>query len=328
MNILVLKRKLSFCIKQNSILFKILEKLNLVVFHWKGKMKMIHPGTEEKNKKYLIIRPQSVTEGLLSSYYSVLAWVIWAQKNRCIPYVDFNSKDCQYYVERCINNTHNAWEYYFQQPQKNLTLDQVMKKKNVIISGWTLTKKISPINKNLASVRNEYMLSMTRDRMCVQPYIKNIVDMYSKENFNGKQVLGVFIRGTDYVSLRPSGHPIQPDISDVIKKIREYLMLYNIDKIFVVTEDKEYYLKIRNSFENMVFTRGYEFAENYKANEYISDSFQDDPYERGLNYLIKTILLTRCNYLISSITNGSLFMYGMKEGEFEDSYWFDLGLYE
>lgn len=50
------------------------------------------------------------------------------------------------------------------------------------------------------------------------------------------ECLGVYIRGTDYVKLKPSGEYIQPSIEQVKYKIREFENKYNVP-IFLVTED-------------------------------------------------------------------------------------------
>ena len=48
---------------------------------------------------------------------------------------------------------------------------------------------------------------------------------------------------------------------------------------------------------------------------------------RGQKYLAKMILLSRCRYLITSITQGSKFSYILNSGKYVDEYAFDLGLY-
>ena len=39
------------------------------------------------------------------------------------------------------------------------------------------------------------------------------------------------------------------------------------------------------------------------------------------------MLLNECDYLVSTLTNGSLFSLAMKEGDFKDKYIFNLGKY-
>ena len=137
------------------------------------------------------------------------------------------------------------------------------------------------------------------------------------------------MRGTDYTALKPKGHYRQPSVEQVIDKMKEFLSLYEVSKIFVVTEDYTIFKKIQSSFSEIcVFTSDHDFVTEYQGKDYIFKSMNTDPYIRGLNYLVRIILLTKCDYLISSITNGSLFALNMMEGTYKDDYLFDLGEYE
>ena len=49
--------------------------------------------------------------------------------------------------------------------------------------------------------------------------------------------VGVYLRGTDYIDLKPSGHPVQPTVEQAMLVIDEYTRKYNVDSIFLVTED-------------------------------------------------------------------------------------------
>ena len=59
-----------------------------------------------------------------------------------------------------------------------------------------------------------------------------------------------------------------------------------------------------------------------------SNILEDNKKLRGQNYLVKMILLSKCKYLISSITQGSKFSYALNGGKYKDEYIFNLGLYD
>ena len=71
------------------------------------------------------------------------------------------------------------------------------------------------------------------------------------------------------------------------------------------------------------------FIRNYEGKDVLSESnvLDEDKKQRGQKYLVKMILLSRCKYLISSITQGSKFSYALNGGKYMDEYIFDLGLY-
>ena len=290
---------------------------------------MIHPGKEEENQTYYVIRSRGKSEGLLSTWFYVCENVRWALENNYIPCVDFESENCQYYVGKTINDTNNAWEYFFKQPVK-LSREELKKKRNVLLSGWSLRKdNIERIT--FEDLKKEKIYNI-RNMLDVQSYIEEKVLSMWKKMFwiNGmrKHTLGVFVRGTDYITLKPKGHYVQPELGDVIVKIEEFLEKYDIDQIYVVTEDYSYYTELKKIFGDKIFSSDSNFVKNYSTKDYVSEAFDNDPYERGLMYLIRILLLSKCEYVISSKANGSMFAELMREDECIDSYWFDLGIYD
>ena len=281
---------------------------------------MIHPGNEDPDKTYFIIRPGGVKEGLLSIWFGVLRKITWAFEKGYIPYVDFSEEYrtyCQYYVDRDIEGSHNAWEYYFNQPC-SISKEEILRKKNVLLSGWSFGKsRVLP---------NHFDTDFYKSFIKEKPYIRRIVNQQAVDLFSNNRVLGVFIRGTDYVSLKPKNHPIQPTLDEMIEKVKEVEEQFSIDKIFLVTEDKTYNDCFYRIFGNKVVTV-YNTVIDYKSGESIQEAFNDDPYERGLKYLVRVLLLDRCKYLVSSIASGSLFAKAMREEEPEYEYWFNLGYY-
>ena len=138
----------------------------------------------------------------------------------------------------------------------------------------------------------------------------------------------MFLRGTDYIALRPSGHHVQPSTGDVINKTVEFLNKYHeIKFIYLVTEDIKIYTAFKEQFGEMLIVTEQNYVQERKDN-WISESFNDDPYERGFNYLVKLVLLSKCDYIVSSITPGSEFAMDIRGTKPIDLYIFDLGLYE
>lgn len=160
----------------------------------------------------------------------------------------------------------------------------------------------------------------------VKDYIKELVKDKKKELLK-ENVLGVFVRGTDYVALKPTNHPIQPSIDMLTNKIDEYLSKYDIKQIYLVTEDYNIFNSLNNKYNNMVVGID-DYIRDYDGKDYLRTYIKDDEYIRGLNYLIKVLLLNECDYLISSKASGSSFAKMMKKDEYKDSYYFDLGVYK
>ena len=97
-----------------------------------------------------------------------------------------------------------------------------------------------------------------------------------------------------------------------------------------MTEDGEIYDELVNTYGKSIRTVSFDtFVRNYDGENVLSKSevLEENKERRGQKYLIKMILLSRCGYLISSITQGSKFSYSLNGGKYKDEYIFDLGLY-
>ena len=312
-------------IKKKNHVWNLLVKINLLFFHYDNRRRWIHQGNEDAEKKYYVIRPRGITEGLLSSWFGVLDHVTWALENGYIPVVDFtekNKKYCQYYVEREINGSKNAWEYFFTQPY-GISADEVYNKKNVLLCGWTLTEKKEENveDKRYKEVRRKYS-----ELIGLQQYVKDIVIEKKSEIFLTDNILGVFIRGTDYTSLKPYNHPIQPTIDEMMEKVEEVVNEFEIENIYLVTEDKTYHEVFVKKYGERIITV-FDSDIEYRDGELLQNVYTDDPYDRGLKYLVRVLLLNECRFLVSSVASGSLFAKMIRENAPEYEYWFELGNY-
>lgn len=305
--------------------FALLDALNRRFFHWEEREHLVHWGGDDPDKTYFVIRPRSSSEGLLSLYYFAADKLLRAREEGMIPYVDFTGESCQYYTGKTVAGTKNPWEYYFTQPTE-LTAEELRRKKNVLLSGFQTGRK------KKAAARSTEDPALLREavyrQIRVQTYVLELAEEKYRALFAGKKTLGVLMRGTDYIALRPHGHPVQPTPEMVMEKCGEFLSRYPIEQIFLVTEDRGYYNAFAARFGERVFTSDDSFADGYDRAMFISDALAEDPYRRGMNYLIRLLLLARCDYLVAGMTNGTRFALQCREGEFADSFVFDLGLYD
>ncbi len=325
-----IKRKIFLWLKDVPALSTVLNiaiRLNYILFHWSEREQTVTNSNGKSDKTYYVIRPRGRTEGLLSTYYYVMDEMSYAEQNGYIPIVDFDSNLCQYHVGYPVEGTHNAWEYFFEQPSLE-KIDGIILQgdyKAVILSGWNFKKKNYPLLD--VALKDEFMHEKCR----VQPHILSQAEKLGNEFFgvDEQKTLGVFIRGTDYVRLQPKGHPIQPTVDQLITKIDLFNSLYNISKVYVVTEDYGIFQKLKARYGSMIFAADDRFVYEYneKSSGYVESAFCDDPYERGKSYLIRLLLLLRCKYLIASRATGSDFVLDYKQGDFEAKYIFDLGVY-
>lgn len=293
--------------------------------------KKIKKGNQNKDLVFYVIRPRKdCVEGLLSLFWNVVRNINYAEEHNYIPVVDFQNYKTQY----TMKDNENDWNYFFTQPS-NYSLDVVYKSKNVILSGLEIQwykKSLFKANYDQAALDNLHQKIFKS--IDFSPEVKKRVnEEITSLNLELDNSIGLYLRGTDYTSLKPSGHPVQPTVSQAIEVVDNYLNKYNIISIFLVTEDGEIHDSIKKRYGNMCVTPkfdkyiyGYNGKKLLSNDEHIKD-LADNPYERGMQYLIKMIILSKCGYLIGGNTNGMWAVNVFAENAFKDKYIFDLGVY-
>ena len=147
---------------------------------------------------------------------------------------------------------------------------------------------------------------------------------------NSNNILGILIRGTDFISVMPKGHHIPPTCEMVFEDIKIMDKKYNYDYFFITTEDKILRKKFIIEFKEKIkyyVKRKYEIKYDYsnpkllaKKNRIIGN------FIFMKIYLINIIILSKCLDIISSKTNGAIGAFILTKG-FRFSKIYDLGTY-
>ena len=147
------------------------------------------------------------------------------------------------------------------------------------------------------------------------------------DRYSGRKILGLLLRGTDYTSIKPKGHPVQPEPEEAIAKAREAMMTEGFDSVYLATEDKRILQKCMDAFGEKLLLPDCEYIDyDYDNPELLHKYISNDKYRMGLDYIVSMAFLSRCPGFITSITSGSTAVMCLSEG-FEYLYVFDLGVY-
>lgn len=285
-------------------------------------------GQMNSDRVIYVIKPdyQDGVEGLLSLINKQILYIAYAKEKGYCPYIDWKNYKTQYY-----DGKNNAWEYFFKQPS-NLTENEVYKSKKVYLSGWRF-KTVNPEGLFEADVFTDKRIrGKSSEMLCEHIHFSDeVLSIVNKEatSLNISECIGVYIRGTDYVKLKPSGEYVQPSVDQMKCKIREFENKYNAP-IFLVTEDGEIFDSLKKEFGDIIRIVSFDtFIRNYEGKDVLSksDVLEKDKKLRGQKYLAKMILLAKCKYFVGSMTQGSKFSYILNNGNYSDEYVFDLGLY-
>lgn len=292
---------------------------------------------DPKYPTYYFIRSQNYTSGLMWYYVIYAGHIRYALGKNMIPVVDMKNYPSAYQEPEDLGKV-NVWENYFEQPM-GISIDEVMEtaeagKCSIMLSksdpvayhgqSRALLYEQSPDIHNWRALRYFGLLKVKND---VLTHIEEVRRSIIKD---GDMVLGVMLRGTDYIKRRAFEHPIQPPIEYAINTVMEKAREWGCNKIFLATEGKEYVSVFKQVFGENVVTvpkayADYRLEDGKSYSSYINDR-ENDCYLKGLEYLTEMIILSQCPYLISGRASGASAVNIMTNG-FKNKYYFFLGRY-
>ncbi len=299
-------------------------------YHDEMQKKMSY-GNENSDKVIYVIRPRrDGVEGLLSLFWGVMKKIDYAEENNYVPIIDFKNFKTQY----SMNDTDNVWDLYFTQPS-DISLEQAYKSKNVLLSGLeTKWRKKDRFKVSYEQKRLDELHDFIFKYIDFSDAVKNRVAVeINNLGIDLQNTIGLYLRGTDYVKLKPSGHPVQPTVRQAIEVVDKYIEKYEAPYVFLVTEDGEIYDAIKAKYGERCITPKFDrYIYGYEGSKFLSkdksvNDLADSAYERGMQYLVKMIILSKCGYLIGGNTNGMWAVNVFAEERFKDRYIFDLGMY-
>lgn len=281
-------------------------------------------------KTYYIIRRADNRTGLFSLFNTNLGHIYYAVQRGYIPVVDMmNYENC--YLEESKMGVENAWEYYFEQPM-GVGLKEAYAGRKVILSEGV---PIEPRPDDDMDFFRDKDGKMTEWRKFTRKYIQikqeimqDIDKEYNSLVKDGDRVLGVLVRGTDYVEGKPYQHPVQPDVDIVLQDAKKVMKQYECNKIFVGTEDINIAKRFREEFGEGYITNQQEYI-HYKVGKGVPEyriNRENDYFLRGKEYLTTIIMLSRANCFLGGRTSGTVGMMLLSDG-FEYSHVYNLGRY-
>lgn len=278
---------------------------------------------------YYIVRRRWLGTGLFSNFIVFAGHIRYALSQGWLPVVDMQNYPNPYLAPEKLGKE-NAWEYYFEQPLR-ISLEEAYNGENVILCSEKISfpTNIFEDSKSLT----EWKKLVKKDLLKVKPALmKEIFAIREKLFAPNDRVLGVLLRGTDYVVNKPKWHPIPPPVEYARNVILEKIRAWKCNKIFLVTEDKSIIQFFKETFGDgfgnfcMILNREYV---DYKPGQLISNvriERENDYFLQGKEYLTQIVLLSMCNSLITARTSGSIAVM-MLANNFENVYAFDLGRY-
>ncbi len=287
-------------------------------------------GLKYPDKTFYVIRRSGYSLGLFSFFITALGGIQYAVDNGMIPVIDMCNFNNAYLDPSEIGKI-NSWELYFEQPT-SFSLKAAYSGKNIILSNGKPMYEyprdsVDFLNGNDGEL--EKWIDVYKRYISFKPDILKYMEKGHDDLFDiSDRICGVLARGTDYKTMKPCGHPIQPDTGDIIKKTEEMMDKNNCDRLFLATEDEGIYREFKDYFGEKCVINEKRFV-NYKTGFLASVPIngREERYIQGLQYLTTIYILSRCNCVVAGRTSGTVGAAIMSKG-WEDSFFFDLGTYK
>lgn len=265
-------------------------------------------GSKNPDKIFYVIWCRDMGHGFFSNLSHVLCHLKIADEAGMIPVVDFQNFKTLYNEDAIVNETENAWEYYFKQVSP-YSLHDAYESKNVFFCSGsypTMSYSITQVNGLFEEVYKKYIF--------LQNHIESLLVKHAAK-FNCR-VLGVHFRGQE-MKLTTS-HSFPPTEQQMIKYTDAIIKKYNIQKIFLVTEEQGYLdLFVKRYGRKVVYTDSYR---TYGQNAYNLAPREQHRYLLGLDVLIDAYLLARCHGLLCGDSNVSEYARFVNNKKYEFVY--------
>lgn len=300
-------------------------------YYWRERK--VSYGQDNPDKVFYVIRRHASRAGLFSFYATSLGSIVEAVSKGYIPVIDMQNSINPMLNEKSVGKE-NAWDYYFM-PPAGFTLRNISHSSNVILGSINPPEEFPDYSmiKGISDGEGESR-ELRKWRCAAHKYIhlkteeEKIINRNHDLLSNGEKMIGVLCRGTDYVKLKPHGHPIQPDPEDVISKCKSEMKIYDCNRIYLATEDEAIWNRFIECFGDRVCSyQKHHFTTDIGQNVNDVANSEMNSKDRNMEYLISIGILSKCSYFIGGANGGTYGTLLMSDG-FEHEYVYDLGLYD
>lgn len=278
-------------------------------------------GTLNKDKIFYVIRLAYPDFGLFAILSTVMDNLQYARKKGWIPVVDgknYYSPLIQDYEKKM---KYNVWEAYFQ-PLSEYGIDEVLQSKRVVFSSLVCEPycgvRASGYG-DLDDAKINYLGGIFRKCIRINPEILKEAEKFMKNNFKNKKILGVAYRSEfkKHEELKDAlsySHAKQGNIGEYFQDIEEWMVHGSYDGIFLSVDGREGYHIFKGRYKEKCITYDRKLLrwDKYDPNDKYA-VFEEFDYDKAhghrtdiesesKKYMIETILLSRCDGLIASMS--------------------------
>lgn len=290
---------------------------------WKQRQRSF--GEKNADREIVILDYACDDEGLGSIAKCTFAHFMWLTRGGYVPVMNLSKLPNQYLAAE----GENMWEYFFE-PVTSVSVEEAYQSRHVYVAS---ENDISWCDFHINPYQRTYMKAFENSeefRRIIrinQETKQHIERKMPKEIRDGKRVLGVVARGTDFrnaaaVKTNKTWRENVVEIDRLIEACCHYKKKYNYDYVYVATEDQEYFDKFKNCFGESLLsisqkrvTYDYENEEFKPVRELLAAK---NGKMMGRDYLSGVWSLTECTALLYNVECGAVRLaWQWKQGDYE-----------
>lgn len=216
----------------------------------------------------------------------------------------FHNPDKKYYIdfENSIYKASddNVWDLFFEQPHTNEkpTKEQIEKEVGIIFDQesefvWMETKPNTPEE---IQMRRDKFCSVIEKNIKLKPHVQTKVDDFVEQNFKGKKVLGVHLRGTD--------HPEKKHMDVYLQAIKEKIKDYDV--LFICSDEHDRFQLATVAFKNKAVSydsirsrkNGFPLHSHPHDRFYGTDRSFEYQYKIAEDVIVEAYLMSKVDFLL------------------------------
>lgn len=219
-------------------------------------------GKLNKDKKFYILREERDNWGILTTYTWFIDNMKWAVEQGYIPVVDLKNYYMQMSQDKENAYHENAWDYYFEQPYPEYSLEEVYKSKCVIL-GWKCAYfpyHRDWVHRLLTKDEMAELHPIVKRYMNFQPMIYQRAKDFLQKHVTGQEkILAVCMRASfkrgEMLKLQLyNEHPKSKTLEDWLSDTAHYMAEWNCGYVFVSVEDREWSETFKQRFGEKCLT--------------------------------------------------------------------------
>lgn len=289
-------------------------------------------GKLNKDKKFYVIKYGRPECGIFSMVFHLMPQIEYALRRRYIPIIDCKETYLPMIQDKENEGKENPWEYYFEQPGGNYSLEEVYQSKHVIYvrkKAWGIKGSLSyndfPLPDQYLHYWSRIFNRYLKPNVTLKRRIKNEKARFPRDG----RILGISIRAEYRWGglLRHSlyyQHPKVPDCNTFIEKITKMMDEWGYGSIFLACDDREYSDRIAGHFGDKCIRMSRPlhrfFEHDLPIASWDDTTCEFSEYttrEKTEDYIVETYLLAQCDSLYTCIGTGAQFAYVINSGRYK-----------